>query len=246
MINFPHYHLDTSIVLFFNHFCGKSRFLDTLALIFLSVDALRTAILVAFVMGIWEYGRITNDINSNKRVILILFSVVLSLGIIEILNALIISQRPLVTYESLINSPILNSNTKPLWQEGWVRNPKHGSFPSDTVTLLATIAIGLFLWNKMIGVIAIGFVIFAGVIPRLYFGLHYPSDLLIGYLIACASTYIIEKMKYFDLLSKKILNQEKRFPYLFGALGFYLAYIIADKFWLIRRLPLWIKAMLGN
>src|SRR3989338_3041016 len=140
MIAIPHYSWDVATVLFFNKFCGKSQFWDTLALLFLSVDALRTAILVALTAGIWQYGKSKSDKNAQKRVLCILFSIILTLGIIEILNALIDSPRPIVTYESSINSPLLTNDTKPQWRNGWVRNPKHGSFPSDTIALLATLA----------------------------------------------------------------------------------------------------------
>ncbi|MBI3591152.1 MAG: phosphatase PAP2 family protein [Candidatus Melainabacteria bacterium] len=246
MIGFQHHALDSAIVFFFNKFCGKSVFLDTLALIFLSVDALRTAILVALVVGIWEYGKIKNDISANKRVLMILFSVVLTLGAIEILNALIDSPRPVVTHEKLINSPIITPDTKPLWKDGWVRNPKHGSFPSDTVALLSTIAIGLFFWNKTLGAFAILFVFFVGILPRLYFGLHYPSDMAIGFIISLLSSWFVEKVNIFNSLSKRILSFQNRYPYIFGTAGFYLAYVIADKFILLRKLPVWIKVMLSK
>ncbi|GEM_PF-2458436 len=245
MIHFPHLPYDVFIVKLFNQFCGKSIFWDTLSLIFLSVDALRTAILVALIIGIWEYGKAKKDINSNKRVLAILFSIVLTLGIIEILNALIESPRPIVTYKSSINSPIITENTQPLWKNGWVRNPKHGSFPSDTVALLASMAIGLFLWNRILGIFAIIFVIFAGILPRLYFGLHYPSDMILGFLIAVFSSFIVERVKFFDLLSLKILDLQSRHPYTVGVIGFYLAYIISEKFILIRKLPIWLKTMFG-
>ena len=247
MFDLSHQGLDIDIVLFFNQFCGKSVFLDTLALMFLSVDALRTAILVALIIGIWEYGKSKNDLTAKKQVILILFSIVISLGIIEILNALIDSPRPIVTYENQILGPIIeDKNTKALWQDGWARNSKHGSFPSDTVALLATLAFGIYFWNKALGLTAILFVLFAGILPRLYFGLHYPSDMLAGSLISFIACLLTQKVNFLNSLSEKILKIEERSPFLFGAVGFYLAYIIADKFILLRKLPLWIRSMLGN
>ena len=246
MIDFPHLAWDIYLVKFFNQFCGKSIFLDTLAVVFLSVDALRTALLVALVLGIWHYGKITGDLSSQKRVVSILLSIVITLGSIEILNAVIDSPRPAVTYENTLKTPLLTADTKELWKGGWVRNPKHGSFPSDTVALLSTMAIGLFLWNRMLGAIAILFVCVAGILPRLYFGLHYPSDMILGFIIALFSSLSIDKIKSLDKLYKKIFSIEKQFPYVFGVLGFYLAYIIADKFILIRKLPVWIKAMLSG
>ncbi len=246
MINFIHGNWDIAPVLFLNNYCGKSLFLDTLQLIFLSVDAIRTAILVALIMGIWEYGRVQNDIKANKKVIAILFSIILSLGIIETLNAVIQSPRPIVTYESQMRAPLLTNDTKPLWKNSWVRNEKHGSFPSDTVALLGTLAFGIFFWNRSLGIIAILYVIISGIIPRLYFGLHYPSDMFLGLLIAFISTITIDRINLFNKLSEKIIKTINSSPYLYGAIGFYTAYIISEKFILIRKLPIWIKSMLSN
>ena len=246
MITFPHQNWDISTILFFNKFCGKSQFLDTFALVFLSVDALRTAILVALIFGIWEYANFKNDTNLKTRVIFILFSIVVTLGIIEIMNAVIESPRPIVMYESLIKSPIVTDDTKLLWNDGWVRNPKHGSFPSDTVALLATMAFGIFLWNRFLGISAIIFVLIFGVLPRLYFGLHYPSDMLFGMLISLVSTLAVEKFILFKVLAKKIINIQEKYPYLFGVLWFYMFYIIAEKFILLRKLPIWIRTMLRH
>ena len=246
MIKLPHHALDVATVLFFNKFCGKSQFWDTLALLFLSVDALRTAILVALIIGIWQYGKSKSDKNTQRRVLYILFSIILTLGIIEILNALIDSQRPIVALGNLIYNPITTSDTQLLWREGWVRNPKHGSFPSDTVALLATMACGLFFWNRTLGAIAFLFVFIAGIIPRLYFGLHYPSDMALGVIIAIFSSITVEKIDFFKSLSEKILKIESKFPYAFGVIGFYIAYVISEKFILLRKLPVWIRAMLGH
>ena len=246
MIVIPHHSLDVAIVLFFNKFCGKSQFWDTLALLFLSVDALRTAILVALVIGIWQYGKSKSDTNAQRRVLFVFFSIILTLGTIEILNALIDSPRPIITLGNLIYNPITTSDTQLLWKDGWVRNPKHGSFPSDTIALLATIACGLFLWNKLLGLFAFLFILVTGIIPRLYFGLHYPSDMATGVITAIFSSFIVEKINVFKSLSDKILKIENKVPYTFGVIGFYLSYIIAEKFILLRKLPIWIKAMLGN
>lgn len=246
MITYSHAGLDLEIVQYFNSFCGQSIFWDTLGLVFLSTDALRTAILVAVTMGIWEYGRLKNHKESNTRVLKILFSIILTLGIIEILNALINSPRPIVSFPELIRIPILHSDTKTLWVDSWVRNVKHGSFPSDTVALISAIACGIFLWNRTIGIIAFLFVFCAGVLPRLYFGLHYPSDMILGIIISATSAFIIEKVNFFTKLCRSVLKIEEKFPFGFGVIGFYVAYIIADKFILLRKLPIWLRVMFGS
>lgn len=246
MLNFPHQAWDIGIILFFNQYCGSSSFWDTLALVFLSVDALRTAVLVSLIVGLWEYGNVKKDSSSKKRVLYILFSIIVTLGIIEIMNAIIHSPRPIVTYESLIKAPIVSNDIEMLWNNSWVRNSKHGSFPSDTVALLFTMAVGLFLWEKLIGSFAIAFVLITCVLPRLYFGLHYPSDMLVAMVISIFSSMLVEKTKFCKTLSDFLFKIEQKSPYIFGVIGFYLAYVIAEKFILIRKLPIWIKAMFSN
>lgn len=244
MIDFPHSALDLNIVLFFNKFCGISSSLDAFFLVLLSVDAIRTGILIAFIIGIWEFGRVKKDKSANKRVIMILLAIVLTLGIIEGLNAVIDSPRPIVTNPTEINEPLIERRSvKELWRGSWVRNTKHGSFPSDTVALLATMATGLFLWNRMLGVVAFIFVFIGGILPRMYFGLHYPSDMIVGTLISVFGTLGLEKFKPAHKLSEMLVKLGDKYPYFFGVAGFYIAYIIADKFILLRKLPIWIRAI---
>lgn len=54
------------------------------------------------------------------------------------------------------------------------------SFPSDHATVFFALATGFFFLSRSLGIVALSYVIFFICLPRLYLGLHYPTDLLAG------------------------------------------------------------------
>ncbi len=57
------------------------------------------------------------------------------------------------------------------------------SFPSDHATLFFCIAMILFFISRKVGVFALLHALFVVSLPRIYFGLHYPTDILGGMVI---------------------------------------------------------------
>lgn len=122
-----------------------------------------------------------------------------SLGFIAL--ALGLRRWPVAAYLALVmaGSAILNLNAKLFWQRSrpalWEGIPFHGdfSFPSGHATYSMTLVLALVLlswhgpkrrWLVVIGgffVLAIGF-------SRLYLGVHFPSDIVGGWLLAVAWT----------------------------------------------------------
>lgn len=74
---------------------------------------------------------------------------------------------------------------EPTILEGW------SSFPSDTSALAFSIAAGLFVVSRRVGVAVMLWTIIVVAFPRAYAGLHYPSDLLGGALIGLICTLTI-------------------------------------------------------
>ena len=61
------------------------------------------------------------------------------------------------------------------------------SFPSDHATVFFALATGFFFLSRRLGVVAIAYVVVFICLPRLYLGLHYPSDLLAGAVVGIAT-----------------------------------------------------------
>lgn len=239
MFDMPHPPWDVATSLFFNQIIGKNLNFDTLMLIFATNNALKSGILIAVVIGLWEFGRVKQLLAARKRVIAIFFAVIISLAAIEVMNAYIESPRPLATYKKEMNKPIRVKKTQDLWNPRW-KHTGHNSFPSDTIGFLAAVPISLFLWSRWLGLLTGAFVLFAGVLPRLTLGLHYISDISAAILISLIAVFLVEKIKLFDFLGEKFVEVSDRFPYLFGSVGFFVAYVAAEKFDLLLDVIKWI------
>jgi len=86
--------------------------------------------------------------------------------------------------------------------------PGDSSFPSNMATVLMAISIPIFWTNKKIGGLFIGVSIIAS-LARVYIGIHYPFDIMGGFILALAAAvaaiYILKILgKYVDLFLKML------------------------------------------
>ena len=119
---------------------------------------------------------------------------------------------------------VLPYGRMPDWFEGW------SSFPSDHAVLFFTLATGLFLLHRTIGIFALVYSLVFIAAPRVYVGIHYPTDILagalIGIVIALLGNHYLVKNKH--IRSLVTLSYVK--PELFYPVFFLFTYQIADLF----------------
>ena len=110
-----------------------------------------------------------------------LVSVILSRAIItEVLRYFLKRPRPFVALK----------NVRLLVE----KNAAEPSFPSGHAAIYFAIAFAVYLFNRKIGVILIIAALLAS-LARVYTGIHYPSDILGGILVALFSVYLVNKLK---------------------------------------------------
>lgn len=71
----------------------------------------------------------------------------------------------------------------------------HGwsSFPSDHAVLYFSLSAGIYLVSRTWGLAAVLYTAFFVAFPRLYLGLHYPTDLLFGMLFGMANVWLMNR-----------------------------------------------------
>lgn len=116
------------------------------------------------------------------------------------------------------------------------------SFPSDTAALFVGLAFGIFLLSRVMGALLMVYAAVWACLPRLYLGIHYPSDLVAGALIGMAtvwlSVWILEARE--GALGRRVMAPitalERRHPQVFYAAAFALSFEVAVIFDDLRHL----------
>ena len=105
------------------------------------------------------------------------------------------------------------------------------AFPSDHATLFFALATGLTLISLSVGVPAFIHALVVICIPRIYLGLHYPSDIIAGALIGIGIAYLVNKnSKIAHAINEFVMVKLRASPGVFYACFFLLTYQLATLF----------------
>lgn len=110
------------------------------------------------------------------------------------------------------------------------------SFPSDHAMLWFAVAMGIFVASRGLGVLAL---IFAGVVvcmPRIYVGLHYPTDILVGAVIGILVNWVLCRPAIRERIAAPFLALEQRHPGPFLAAMFIVGFLMVSQFDDVRRI----------
>jgi undecaprenyl-diphosphatase len=104
------------------------------------------------------------------------------------------------------------------------------AFPSDHAVLAFALAVSLFRVSPAIGIWALLHAILFICMPRLYFGYHYPSDLIAGALIGAALALAWARWPGRRIATEPIMRAEQQRPALFHAVGFVVLFEFTEMF----------------
>jgi len=199
--------LDVSIFRVLNNLCGSSPTLDRIVV---HLEVLKGSLFMGIVGLMWYWP--DKEMPRRRETILTIILVIALSLVANRAISMLLPYRDRPMYAIGANAPSFE----------WHADLEHwSSFPSDNATYLFAIAASLWLVSRGWGLFFGTFAACAS-LARVYLGIHYPSDVLVGALIGIATSIAINRESVRKRLAAPILALEPRYtPYFYGL--FFLA-----------------------
>ena len=216
---------DSAILRYINGLAGRSWTMDYL-IVWLNGDGFQKG---GIIMMLFWYAWFMRGNNSNTRretLICTLAAAPLALVLSRFISFLAPFRiRPLHVPDLHIR---LAYTLRPETLINW------NSFPSDHAVLFFTLVTGLFFVSRRLALIAFSYVVLLICLPRIYLGIHYPTDIFAGIVLGVGVSYVVCLPRVRSVLGQPVLNWIDRFPALSGAFFFFYTCQISNAFGWVR------------
>jgi undecaprenyl-diphosphatase len=214
---------DKNILLFLNSFVGRWPHLDVFLVGFQNNNLLSGAIFVAMVWYLW-FAYTAEECNRQRvREIISATICAMAVGLLiarGMAKFLPFRLRPLHNPELHLQLP---DGVSPHMLENW------SAFPSDHGVVWFSLAIGIYLANRMLGAAALLYAAFLG-LGRVYITVHNPTDMIAGAAIGVVLTVGFCLGSVRSVMHAPIEKLHDRYPGWFYAGAFLVTYEMADMF----------------
>ncbi len=212
-------YFDSEVVTYLNQFARRSWAFDQVTAFVSANHLMKGGVLMVLVWWAWFRNRNPTD---REHILATLVSCVIALGLGRALVlGLPFRRRPL--YEERLEFVLPHGLSGKTFES-------LSSFPSDHAVLFFGLATGLFFISKLVGLLALVYVTICIALPRIYLGLHYPTDILagafIGIVICLVANRYLPQRKSVQWTKALALSS----PHVFYPLLFLVTYQIADLF----------------
>jgi undecaprenyl-diphosphatase len=212
--------MDDFTIKMLNDLAHNASFLTKVMFLIVNNNLLKGAAIIAALWYLW-FNEKSISSDSREKIIITLYGTIIAIAIGRSLaNLLPFRDRPIFNVE--FNFPYKIDSLSEL--HSW------SSFPSDHAILFFSLATGIFLISKKVGMLSFVYVFFAICFPRIYLGLHYPTDILAGAVIGIFIMWAISELKIFRRLSTNTVTLSITFPGMFYACFFILGFQICTLF----------------
>ncbi len=221
---------DLAIFHAINGYCGRSWMLDHLLGSLQGNNLIGGGLYLATFWALW-FDPAKDQVRRREMLIMLLFAVVLSLIANRLLSVMLpFRSRPMFNPGSGYRAPLYDEHEPPGYDlEDW------SSFPSDNGTYYFAMITGFWLFSRRLGIFFALYSIMSVMLPRIYFGLHYPSDLLVGALIGIGITLAVERERIQNFVGRRVLTLKERALACFHGAMFLATFEAGDLFLNVRR-----------
>ncbi|HAM35207.1 MAG TPA: phosphoesterase [Elusimicrobia bacterium] len=229
---------DSGVLLWLNQFARHSDALDA-AVYFLSDSRFLKGEVMMLVLW-WFWNSPSKPVDKNREIIV---STILSAA------AAILLGRFLAHFLPFRARPIFNPSlgfVPPFYAEKEIQMRDWSAFPSDHAMLFAALTTGMIFLARRFGAAAYAYWFVIIGLPRLYLGLHYPTDIIAGGALGTAMACLANRRQWRCRIARLPLAWSRAHPSSFYAFFFLISYQVATMFYEPRFLARAAGKLLGR
>jgi undecaprenyl-diphosphatase len=217
-------YLDLHAIALLNRFAHRSRTVDLLIWEIGTTAALQGGVVVALVWGAWfSRGEEFGSRPKRETILSSFIGMYVCLLVTLVLRAALpFRPRPVNDFSISHQMPYLPDGTSLVYHAT--------SFPSGHAAVLFSLAIGLGLVSRRLGLVAALHGLFVVCLPRLYFGRHFATDIVTGAALAVAIVPSVNMALFGSSLVRRLLAWVDTRPGTFYSVVFFCSLDVATDF----------------
>jgi undecaprenyl-diphosphatase len=226
--------IDIHLLLFLNGFAHRWVALDHFIAFINTSDLVRGCPVMAAYFFCWfQYGETAKTPEVVKKRQILLYTLLVcvpGLLIARLLaSTLTFRERPFNVFQ--LHTRIAFS-FDPTGYLGW------SSFPSDHAILFFALATGMYYVNRKLGILLYLHAFFVICLPRVFLGIHFPTDILGGAVLGIALAYPAKWASVRHAVTQPIYQLVEYSPGLFYVFLLFLAYETSGLYWNLIQLAM--------